>query len=111
MGLWLAVAGGFLIAFVACFVVEGFLRKFVKRDTVSLLMTGVLGVPVAGVVLCFVAICPDIFGWSASEGGLRVFLVLFFVILCAYYLCAIFLVFFRVHALMRKEGRKKIVLR
>jgi len=111
MGLWLAVAGGFLIAFAACFVVEGFLRRFVKRDTVSLLLTGVLGVPVSGVILCFIASYPDVFGWSASEVGIRVFLVLFFVVMCAYYLCAIFIVFFRVHALMRKEGRKKIVLR
>ena len=111
MGFWLAVAGGFLIAFFACFIVESVLHRFVKRDTVSLLMTGVLGVPVCGVVLCFVAVEPAIFGWSVGEASVGILIILLFVMLCAYYLCAIFLVLFRVHALRRKEGRKRKVLR
>jgi len=111
MGFWLAVAGGFLIAFAVCFIVEAVLRRFVKREGVSLLMCAVLGVPVSGLVFCFVASYPDVFGWSASGVGFGIWLALLFVVMCAYYLCAIFLVFFRVHALMRKEGRKKIVLR
>ena len=111
MGFWLAVAGGFLIAFFACFIVEAVLRRFVKRDGVSLLMCGVLGVPVSGLVLCFVASYPGVFGWSAPGVGLGVWLALLFVVMCAYYLCAIILVVFRMHALMRKEGRKKVVLR
>lgn len=111
MGFWLAVAGGFLIAFFACFIVEFVLRRFVKRDSVSLLLTGVLGVPASGLVFCFVASYPGVFGWSAYGVGFGIWLVLLFMMMCAYYLCAIFLVFFRVHAEMRKEGRKKVVLR